>query len=224
MPSPQIKTAATPASPGEETATPRQTSELLLVNANHPLPDDYRPEKLVELKSKQFQLMSADIEICETVFMAMERMFSAAQADGVHGFIITSGYRTYAEQAEIFKTSPSGTAALPGCSEHEAGLAFDVGSAAGGNFGSTPQFDWLSEHCAEYGFILRYPPGKESITGISYEPWHYRYVGVPAATEIMENGLTLEEYLGADAARFEFEFEENHPRRDNMRPGRMRPQ
>jgi LAS superfamily LD-carboxypeptidase LdcB/glycopeptide antibiotics resistance protein len=189
-------------SPSVATTEPLSTHDILLVNANNPLPDDYRPQRLVNLHNqsgRHFELMSADIEICETVFTAMEQMFTAAQASGVDGFIITSGYRTYAEQQKIYKTTMDGIALPPGCSEHEAGLAFDVGSVDSDDFESTPQFDWLFEHCAEYGFILRYPPGKEQITGIPYEPWHYRYVGIDAATEIMASGLTLEEYLGAAA-------------------------
>ncbi|MDR2657613.1 MAG: M15 family metallopeptidase, partial [Oscillospiraceae bacterium] len=76
----------------------------------------------------------------------------------------------------------------------QTGLAFDV-TSYGGGFENTPQFRWLSEHCWDYGFILRYPEGKEGITGIPYEPWHYRYVGAIIAREIHENGWTLEEYL-----------------------------
>jgi D-alanyl-D-alanine carboxypeptidase len=170
-------------------------------------------------KHKHFQLMSADIKICETVYTAMEQMFAAAQADGVRGFVITSGHRTYSKQTEIYQSAMDGAAAPPGCSEHETGLAFDVGSVNSGNFASTAQFDWLSEHCAEYGFILRYPFGKERVTGIPYEPWHYRYVGIEAAMEIMESGMTLEEYLGADSVG----FEESAVRGADSRPGRKLP-
>ena len=85
--------------------------------------------------------------------------------------------------------------ARPGHSEHQSGLAMDVG-AIDNNYGQTPAGQWLNAHCAEYGFILRYPQGKESITGYMYEPWHIRYVGSAAAEAIMANGLTLEEYLG----------------------------
>lgn len=89
--------------------------------------------------------------------------------------------------------------ARPGTSEHHVGLAADVlGSGYASleeSFENTPAFAWLKAHCAEYGFILRYPKEKEDITGVIYEPWHYRYVGVEAATEIMRRGITLEEYL-----------------------------
>ncbi|HBC92320.1 MAG TPA: hypothetical protein DCZ10_05300 [Pelotomaculum sp.] len=174
------------------------SEELLLVNADNPLPQDYRHENLINLydqKNKHFQLAKADIEVCEAVYQAMDAMFAAAQKDGVKGFIITSGYRSREEQKEVFSTSADGISAKPGESEHETGLAFDVTAYGNENFELTPQFQWLSKHCAEYGFIIRYPKDKEDVTGVPFEPWHYRYVGTPHAKEIMDEGITLEEYL-----------------------------
>lgn len=178
--------------------TENVSQDILLVNADNPLPEDFCPESLVRLydqKSRHFQLANADIEVCETVFYALDAMFATAQKDGVGGFIITSGYRSYEKQVEVFASSPVGIAAEPGKSEHETGLAFDVTAYGNENFELTPQYEWLSEHCAEYGFIIRYPKGKEDITGVPFEPWHYRYVGTPYAKEIMDAGITLEEYL-----------------------------
>lgn len=178
--------------------TSKPSEDILLVNAENPLQKDFRPESLVNLydqKSRHFQLAKIDIEICETVFEAMDKMFAAAQQDGVKGFIITSGYRSRKEQEEIFSTTTDGTAAKPGESEHEAGLAFDVTAFGNENFELTPQFEWLSKHCAEYGFIIRYPKGMEDVTGYPYEPWHYRYVGKAHAANIMDKGITLEQYL-----------------------------
>ncbi len=172
--------------------------DILLVNAENPLPKYFRPETLVNLYVQQhrhFQLAEIDIEVSKTVFEAMDLMFEAALQDGVDGFIITSGYRSYEQQVEVFANSPDGIAAQPGTSEHEAGLAFDVTAYGNENFELTPQFEWLSEHCSEYGFILRYLKGKEDVTGVPFEPWHYRYVGTPYAKEIMDAGITLEEYL-----------------------------
>jgi D-alanyl-D-alanine carboxypeptidase len=83
--------------------------------------------------------------------------------------------------------------AIPGTSEHQLGLALDI--IAEYDEDSTATWVWLKENCARYGFILRYPAGKEEITGYSYEPWHFRYVGEEAAEEIMSRGITLEEYL-----------------------------
>ena len=113
----------------------------------------------------------------------------------MNGYTITSGYRSYDRQAEVYAESKPGYAQKPGCSEHETGLAFDVTTRYDtGTFEDTPQFTWLMEHCWDYGFILRYPKGKEAITGIDYEPWHYRYVGETAAKIIREKEWTLEEY------------------------------
>jgi D-alanyl-D-alanine carboxypeptidase len=167
------------------------------VNATNPLSNDYRPAELVNLyaqKGKHFALMEDDIKAERIVYEAMEAMFMAAQSDGVRGFIITSGYRTREEQQALYNSTTTGTAAKPGTSEHETGLAFDVGAKSHEDFGASPQFEWLKAHCAEYGFILRYPLGLEDVTGYPYEPWHYRYVGAKAAAVIMENGITLEQY------------------------------
>ena len=92
--------------------------------------------------------------------------------------------------------------AIPGTSEHATGLAVDIMSTKYGELdekqGDTEEQKWLMEHCSEYGFVLRFPQDKSDITGIVYEPWHYRYVGVDAAKEMTENGLTLEEYDSAN--------------------------
>ena len=124
-------------------------------------------------------------------------MFAAAEDDNVNGFIVTSGYRDYQRQKEIFEESEPGYAQPPGASEHQTGLCFDVTTETNDGFESTEQYAWLRAHAHEYGFIQRYPANKAHITGISYEPWHYRYVGVKAATQIREQDITLEEYVGA---------------------------
>jgi D-alanyl-D-alanine carboxypeptidase len=91
------------------------------------------------------------------------------------------------------------TVTIPDASEHQIGLALDITSTSYSQleigFGDTNAGKWLAAHCAEYGFILRYPLGKEDVTGIQYEPWHFRYVGKAAATQIMEQGITLEEFV-----------------------------
>jgi D-alanyl-D-alanine carboxypeptidase len=175
--------------------------EIIFVGPSHPLPQGYQPVELINLYEqwgRHFQLAGSDIEVCRVAFNTMERMFSAATEDGVEGFIITSGYRSSGEQAELFAKGKNKNAARPGTSEHETGLAFDVTAYGDKDFDRTPQFAWLVQHCSEYGFILRYPRGKEDITGYPYEPWHYRYVGTPHAKVIMDAGITLEEYLFGD--------------------------
>ena len=129
---------------------------------------------------------------------------------------VASAYRSYEQQREVFNSTMQDwivqgynpldaydatkkSVAVPGTSEHATGLAVDIIASAYEALdeaqGDTPEQKWLMEHCAEYGFILRYPSDKAEVTGIIYEPWHYRYVGKEAAQEITEKGLTLEEYL-----------------------------
>lgn len=195
---PQESTLPTSEPSAGATHTSNPSKEILLVNTENPLPQDYQPENLVNLyeqKNKHFQLAKVDIEVCESVYQAMDAMFAAAQKDGVEGFIITSGYRSHEKQKEVFSTSADGIAAKPGESEHETGLAFDVTAYGNENFELTPQFEWISKHCAEYGFIIRYPKDMEDVTGVPFEPWHYRYVGTSHAKEIMDKGITLEQYL-----------------------------
>ncbi|MDR0916378.1 MAG: D-alanyl-D-alanine carboxypeptidase family protein [Oscillospiraceae bacterium] len=199
---PTAEPSATPSEPVPSESPPSHTPDdygILLVNPSHPLANEYVPHDLVNLyslKNRSYQLMRADIEIKKIVADAMQTMFAAAQKDGVDGFYITSGYRTRRRQIEIWNETTDGTAALPGTSEHETGLAFDVGSSENSDFEQTPQYRWLVQHCGEYGFILRYPRGAEDITGYPPESWHYRYVGLPHSQLIMARGITLEEYLG----------------------------
>ena len=180
-----------------DNAQPLSRADVLLVNAEHPLPEDYQPEELVNLyaQRRHFLLANSGIELERVAFEAADRMFKQAEDEDMNGFILTSGYRSRERQAELYEEAGGNTAQRPGCSEHETGLAFDVTTRYdSGTFEDTAQFKWLMEHCWDYGFILRYPKGKEGITGIDYEPWHYRYVGEDAARVIHENGWTLEEY------------------------------
>lgn len=173
--------------------------EIMLVNGSHPIPEDYHPADLVNLyeQKRHFQLAASGICLERAAFEAANRMFEAAEAAGVNGFILTSGYRSAEKQAEVYAAQQDGTAARAGFSEHQTGLAFDVTARRdGGGFEDTPQYAWLIEHCWDYGFILRYPQGKEDVTGTPCEPWHYRYVGEQAAQEIRAQGCALEEYCG----------------------------
>ena len=164
----------------------QQSSEELthIVSPRFPLEEAYRPDDLVNLyehKERSFQLA--------------REMFLAAKADGVEGFIISSGYRTREYQQTLYEESNTGYVNAPSESEHEYGLTFDVTAYIDfGEFADTAQFAWLSEHCWEYGYILRYPADKEKYTGVPYESWHYRYVGVEAAQEMKKNNWCLEEY------------------------------
>ena len=180
---------------------------LILVNKKHKLPDDYE----VELKTMYDKVNRAAKE----AYGPLNDMLAAGRAEGL-AFGICSSYRDVKVQERLFQEDVdvlmqrgytyeeaykevARETMPPGHSEHSTGLAFDIVSMgyqmldAGQH--NTRETQWLHEHCAEYGFILRYPKGKEDITEIDYESWHYRYVGVEAATYIMEQGICLEEYL-----------------------------
>lgn len=157
---------------------------ILIVNKSYPLPSDYNPGVNSEAKA------------------ALNEMFSAAAADGC-SMRVVSGFRSYTVQKNLYNnyvkrdgvSAADRYSALPGFSEHQTGLAFDINDASS-SFEGTKEAIWLAENAYKYGFILRYPDGKEHITGYKYEPWHYRYIGVENAAKIFSSGLTLEEYFG----------------------------
>ena len=178
----------------------RYHGKILLVNESHRLPADYVPEGLVNLYTQRhsFRMASSEIYLTRQTYEAMEKMFHAAEQANMNGYIVPSGYRSYQRQQEVYAQSEPGKAQQPGASEHQTGLAFDVTVETNDGFESTPQYGWLMEHAHEYGFIQRYPANKADVTGISYEPWHYRYVGVDAATRMHRSGQTLEEFLAGN--------------------------
>ncbi|MCI9681936.1 MAG: M15 family metallopeptidase [Lachnospiraceae bacterium] len=181
---------------------------LILVNRTHPLPDDFE----VELKS-----IGGGHKIDARAYDDYTAMVQAARKEGVYVYV-TSSYRSMDKQISLHeakieegvmmgysyvaaKERAAEVVAVPGTSEHQAGLALDFVSSEYRRLDekqeNTKGFQWLKEHCYDYGFILRYPNGKTESTGIIYEPWHFRYVGLKAAKEIKASGQTLEEYLGA---------------------------
>ncbi|MBQ7541951.1 MAG: M15 family metallopeptidase [Clostridia bacterium] len=177
---------------------------LLLVNRNYILPQDYSPQ-LAEAVS------GSGVELDARAAPEYQRMFDAARNDGIT-LTPLSGYRRISTQKTNFEnkiqyymdqgydkaeaTRKAATIILPpGTSEHNAGLAMDIISLDV-DFEETEAFAWLQEHAQDYGFILRYPKNKESITQITYEPWHWRYVGKKHAQAIKRSGKSLEEYLG----------------------------
>ncbi len=183
--------------PAETPVTLSRPYDVLLVNGEHPLPEGFSPGELVNCyeEKRHFLLANSSIELAREAFEAANRMFKAAEDEDMNGFILTSGYRSPQRQAELYAETEDGTAQAPGCSEHETGLAFDVTARSDtGAFEHTPQVAWLYAHCWDFGFILRYPEGKEQVTGIAYEPWHYRYVGEEIAGILRQTGWTLEEF------------------------------
>ena len=157
---------------------------ILIANKSYPLPADYNPGKI---------LIEADI--------AFKEMQSAAAKDGIT-LTIVSGFRSYTRQQTLYnnyvardgKEAADRYSARPGYSEHQSGLAMDLNSVDD-SFAYTKEAKWIAENCARFGFIVRYPEGKEAITGYIYEPWHVRYLGVDLAESITASGLTFEEYF-----------------------------
>ncbi|MDO4544961.1 MAG: M15 family metallopeptidase [Bacillota bacterium] len=186
----------------------KSSSLLILVNKTHAVGESYVPEQLIQLQSVATDRDEKYQSMVPEAAEAFENLCDGA-ADSGYEIVCTTAYRPYEYQKKLYDSYVSGKgqgyanmySARPGESEHQTGLAVDVSSPSvdyrlESRFGDTEEGKWLAEHCAGYGFILRYPEGKEEITGYAYEPWHIRYVGILAAAEIMDKGITLEEYLG----------------------------
>ena len=182
---------------------------LSLVNKIFGLPESYIPSDLVR-PNVQFTFGEEKLEkslMREEAAIALEKMFAGAREDGIELFAV-SGYRSFGRQDVLFNAEVQRVGeekaleavAIPGSSEHQTGLSMDISSRTNNfnlneRFGSVKEGVWLANNAHKFGFILRYPKGKEDITGYMYEPWHYRYVGIKAAAEIFENDWTLEEYF-----------------------------
>lgn len=172
-------------------------SNIILVNRWNSLPEDYKPDLVLAECGRYMTPEAAE---------AVDRMIADCRAAGLHP-MVRSSYRTFAEQRELLnnKVAEYGYAqaieivAIPGTSEHHTGLAIDISDSGYTKLNrqqsQTAVSKWLNEHCWDYGFIVRYPDDTTDITGIIYESWHYRYVGMELAQEMKENGLCLEEYL-----------------------------
>jgi D-alanyl-D-alanine carboxypeptidase len=175
-----------------------------LVNQDNLLPSDYVPEDLVKIKAKKTS--STPIQMREIASTALSEMFAAALNDGITLYA-HSGYRSYQTQKTMYYNrleqnggKDDGVVALPGASDHQTGLGIDViskewiGKKFNPDFADTPEAQWMHDHCAEFGYVIRYPMDKGDITGIIFEPWHLRYVGVEAAAYIMGKSMVLEEF------------------------------
>lgn len=183
-------------------------SLLVLVNKNRNIPADYIPKDMV-IPDVAFAFAgdSPKKYLREEAASALEGLFQGAQDAGLD-LLATSGYRSYETQKALFENKARAlgeeeanrTSAYPGQSEHQTGLAMDItctqasfGLSEG--FGELEEGIWVKENAHKYGFIIRYPKGKEDITGYSYEPWHLRFVGKETAGYIYDKGITLEEYF-----------------------------
>lgn len=176
---------------------------LILVNQEHKVSRKYNVD-LIELSNGQ--------SVDSRIYPSLQEMFDDMRAEGIYP-TVASGYRTTKKQKELMdekvasfisqgysrteaKKEAKQWVAAVGYSEHETGLAVDINADCVKSTG-TQVYDWLFENAWRYGFILRYPANKVELTGIAYEPWHYRYVGTAAATEIYEQEICLEEYIDA---------------------------
>ena len=135
-----------------------------------------------------------DFWLDEAIINPLQRMFQAANEDGIHHFQLNSAYRSEKLQQQLYAEFGSDFALPAGYSEHQSGLSVDIGSTKG-SMDKTPEGQWLAKHAPEYGFILRYPENKIDVTGISFEPWHFRYVGLPHSIVMKKQNLALEEYI-----------------------------
>ena len=221
-------TPSVPSSPSDNNATAthnhsgvsdseyqRRRQDILLVNLDHRLSNDYDADDLALINSiintSAVRSRSDESEMDRTALNAANNMFLAAGRDGLSGFVITTAYRTYAFQHTLYMQEDEPvnedgwySVVPPFASEHRTGLAMDVTNEQLVNspdtltdqFGNSAQGKWLAEHCWEYGFIIRYPVTKSNITKIIFEPWHLRYVGVEHAMAMRDSGECLEEYLG----------------------------
>lgn len=189
---------------------------IRIANKHYLLDSKFVPEPLVTVKARKtgkkgtsghvYKASGASMQLQQTCLEALTAMCEAAEADGFKLYL-KSAYRSYKTQKTMYYNrlkknngKDDGWVAMPGSSDHQTGLGCDVvprswrDKPMNGKMGAEPECRWMAEHCSEFGFILRYPEDKENETEINYEPWHMRYVGIPAAVYIMENGLCLEEF------------------------------
>ena len=193
-------------SPAKQEEVTAEDWQLLLVNPWNLLPQDYS----IELK-----WLANGLQVDERIYDDLNAMLTDCWAAGLHP-VVCSAYRPYATQLRLYnnkiarlraagygreraRQEAGRWVAVPGTSEHQTGMALDIVSykyqLLNEQQENTAEQKWLMEHCWEYGFVLRYPKDKTEVTGIGYEPWHYRYVGRAVAAEMRESGLCLEEYL-----------------------------
>ena len=202
-PSPSPTPSPTPTPTPESTIDTTTVSSIQkITNKNHPIDSAYVPADLtiVNVNSNGTQYLRSEAA------SALVNMFEAARRDNINLYLV-SGYRSYAQQLELYNTyvRTDGKAladqydAIPGACEHQLGLAVDLSDDnrdhdIDDSFETTAAYQWLLKHSYEYGYIFRFPRGKEAITGIAYNPWSFRYIGIEEAKKVYDSGLTLEEF------------------------------
>ena len=182
--------------------------DLILVNTDTACVEE-NPTEIVSIydhKTDNYHVSGTETSLRQPALDALNQMLDAFYvATGHQDMIVISGYRTTQQQQELYDADLAETGeqtstrvALPGHSEHESGYALDFSLYTDGvqyDYDGTGEYAWINENCAHYGYVLRYAEDKQETTGIQAEPWHYRYVGQPHATYMMENNVCLEEYL-----------------------------
>ena len=198
----------------DKTSVPIDTipsSTTVLVNKKYLLPSTYIPSDLVYPNiGFSFYRMDEKKQMRKEAADALEKMFDTAKQEGVVLYGV-SGYRSYKRQCQIYNRNvlsrgtkqTDSVSARPGSSEHQTGLSIDISAKSVGclleqSLGKTTEGKWIEKNCYKFGYIIRYPKGKENLTGYSYEPWHIRYVGKAVAKYLHDNKLCLEEYFGLD--------------------------
>ncbi len=178
----------------------KEFSPSMLVNKHWMLDESFKPDDLIEIKLPYAS--EKGMKASKVAINAFIQMYQDAKKEG-YGLVINSSYRSYQDQEEIVDTYRSlygdsyveKYVALPGYSEHQTGLAFDIGSTEKNVFAESKEYDWMLKNAYRYGFIHRFTKSQEEITGFRSEPWHYRYVGKKIAKYIQEHQITLEEYF-----------------------------
>ncbi|MEC0093663.1 D-Ala-D-Ala carboxypeptidase VanY [Paenibacillus macquariensis subsp. macquariensis] len=186
---------------GSKTVTQDQVyqGDLLLVNKDYPVQQEGVKSDIVNLfKQKDliqgYVLLDHNTLLSKHVAQEFQKMIEVAGKEGVNRFLISSGYRDFEKQDKLYEEMGSAYALPAGYSEHNLGLSLDVGSTQT-KMSKADEGKWLKKNAWKYGFILRYPKDKIEITGIQYEPWHFRYVGLPHSAIMQESNLVLEQYL-----------------------------
>lgn len=175
------------------------SGHLLLINQDYPVQEPGIMKDIIDLSENTFLtqgygLSESDIRLSEHVANEFSKMVKAAEKDGINHFMMNSGFRTFEEQDRLYVEMGEEYALPAGFSEHNAGLSLDIGSSEK-KMEKAPEGKWLEKNAWKYGFILRYPNDKSAITGIQYEPWHFRYVGLPHSAVIHQENFVLEQYL-----------------------------
>lgn len=168
--------------------------DLVLVNRDIPLQQE--PTNLAPIPADIADnvIIGSSFFLEDQALEPLKQLFQAAADDGIEHFIINSAYRSGKLQQELYEQYGADYSLPPGYSEHQTGLSIDIGSTVG-KMENVAEGKWMEEHAADFGFILRYPKDKVDITGIEYEPWHFRYIGMPHSVLMQQHDFAFEEYI-----------------------------